>query len=428
MGSTASPDDKHCELSGGIIFSNSVIRKIKGNIDTCLKNSLGSRHSESIYNCVKLSTDIQECQTSWQGINISSFKLNSYKVYRDLYFLKEDENFNKATSVYPVHTPDDFYMLHAYFSRLHLEDIQKKMKSLELESQNVSNGSISNDVLEVRWPLGVPNSAKPQSRHDILVWTHLNLTHSFMSDQETNVKLLSNIEREDIQKIIARILTDVSKKHPTWKFHELKSAYKKFDAVRGMDYRIQILFRNEEKQEFLKSYEVVKPISLIEIVPSPYVTESTRITILLPTFEHDIENAIDFVQRYEKNCMENQDNTFLMLVMLYRIDSSNKGETDVFLRLKTLALSLSEKYKGFNSRVAWVSIRLPEEFSDDYNENDLMINSVYGKNEVLSLAVTDLALRKVGLESLVMIVSNTVTFKMEFLNRVSFYRFFFLRK
>lgn len=418
MGSKASPDDKHCELSGGIIFSNSVIRKIKSNVDACVKNAIGNRHSETIFNCVKLSTDIQECQTSWQGININSFKLNSYKVYRDLYFLKEDEKFNQAVSVYPVHTPDDLYMLHAYFSRLHLEDIQKRMKSLEQESQNISNGTISNNILEVRWPLGVPNSGKPQSRHDILVWTHLNLTHSYMSDPETNVKPLTKIEQEDIQKILNRILTDAAKKHPNLKFDKLRSAYKKFDAVRGMDYRMQLAFRDPENIEVLKSYEVVKPISLIEIVPSPYVTESTRITIVLPTFEHNIENSMDFVNRYQQTCMESQDNTFLMLVLLYRVDSSNKGDADVFLRLKTLALSLSEKYKGDNSRVAWVSIRLPEEFSDDYNENDLMINSVYGMNEVLSLAVTDLALRKIGLESLVMLISNTVSFKSDFLNRV----------
>lgn len=62
------------------------------------------------------------------------------------------------------------------------------------------------------------------------------------------------------------------------------------------------------------SFEVVKPLGFVEIVPSPYVTESTRIAILMPTFENQIEEAFDFIRRYEKTCMENQDNTSLMLV------------------------------------------------------------------------------------------------------------------
>lgn len=48
-----------------------------------------------------------------------------------------------------------------------------------------------------------------------------------------------------------------------------------------------------------------------------------------------------------------------------------------------------------------------------------MLNSVYGKQEILSLVMTDLALRKIGLENLVMVASNTMSFKADFLNRVS---------
>lgn len=64
------------------------------------------------------------------------------------------------------------------------------------------------------------------------------------------------------------------------------------------------------------SFEAVKPLGRVEILPSPYVTESTRIAILLPTFEHQINDAMDFVMHYEKTCMEHQDNTFLMMVRL----------------------------------------------------------------------------------------------------------------
>lgn len=92
----------------------------------------------------------------------------------------------------------------------------------------------------------------------------------------------------------------------------------------------------------------------------------------------------------------------------------------MFSDLKTVALQLSEKYKSDGSRIAWVSIRLPEQFANISNESSsTMLSSMYGNQEILSLVVTDLALRKIGLESLVMICSNSMSIKPDVLNRVS---------
>lgn len=164
---------------------------------------------------------------------------------------------------------------------------------------------------------------------------------------------------------------------------------------------------------------MVKPLGRVEIIPSPYVTESTRIALLLPTFEHQIKETMEFIHRYEKTCMEHQDNTFLMLVLLYRVNSPNRNRDDVFAEPKRVALELSEKYKADGSRIAWVSIRLTDKFSSmDPTAESIMLRSMYGNNEILSLVATDLALRKIGLESLVMICSSSMTFRTDFLNRV----------
>lgn len=163
----------------------------------------------------------------------------------------------------------------------------------------------------------------------------------------------------------------------------------------------------------------MKPLGRVEILPSPYVTESTRIALLLPIFVHQIKESLEFIKYYEKTCMEHQDNTFLMLVLLYQANSPSKEKNDIFIELKNIALQLSDKYKADGSRIAWVSIRLPEIFSEsDSNGDSVMLSSLYGKNGILSLVVTDLSLRKIGLESLVMITSNRMTFKADFLNRV----------
>lgn len=224
-----------------------------------------------------------------------------------------------------------------------------------------------------------------------------------------------------MQKVIDRTLADVSKKYPYLTFNRLHSAYRRFDPVRGMDYQLRIIFVDTRTSKtIMKTFEAVKPLGKVEILSSPYVTESTRIAMLMPVFEHQITEASEFVSNYEKTCMSQQDNTFLMLVFLYQAESPSKSKEDAFHGLKSTALRLSEKYKTDGSRIAWVSIRLPEKFNDLYpKDSAAAINSVYGRQEIISLVMTDLALRKIGLESLVMIVSNDMKFKSDFLNRVS---------
>ncbi|CRL04340.1 CLUMA_CG017432, isoform A, partial [Clunio marinus] len=411
-------EEKYCDLRAGIVFSSSIIKKIQKKLDSCVRGADGNHHSLNIGKCVEMAANIKECQESFQGVTISSYSLSNHKIYRDLHQLRKDPFFNTSTSIFPVTTTDDIYILHAYFSRLHLEAVQSRIKSLEREAQNVGNGTVAKNVLEVHWPLGVPNSVKPAVRHDMLVWTHLNLTHSFMGDEGVNVKPLNKIDSQNIKKILDGILNEVGKKYPELIYESLQSAYMKFDTVRGMDYRIHLNFRDSNGELVLKGFEVVKPISLIQIIPSPYVTESTRIAMIVPTFVHRIEETMNFIKRYEEICMQNKDSTTLMLVLLYNSNASNKAESDVFYNLKNFAIETSKRIKTDDSRIAWVSIRLPSEYDYTYHESDEMLSSMYANQEILSLAATDLALRKIGLESLVLLFTNVAHFKNDFLNRV----------
>lgn len=103
---------------------------------------------------------------------------------------------------------------------------------------------------------------------------------------------------------------------------------------------------------------------------------------------------------------------------MYPVDAPSKGLDDTFITLKTVATNLTEKYKNDGSRIQWVSIRLPSDIPRTTESENIVLTSLYGKNEILGLAATDLALRKIGLDSLIMIVSTSMTFRTDFLNRV----------
>ncbi|XP_050083996.1 chondroitin sulfate synthase 2 [Anopheles aquasalis] len=410
---------RYCDLNAGIILSSGVIRKVRANLDWCVRNALGDDHSNNIGKCVRYSAKLNGCHDRWQGVPVSSYRLSSFKIYRDFHLIAKEPSFNGASTVFPVTAADDFYLLHAYFSRVHLETNNERKRQVQEEALQIAGGALSNEVLEVRWPLGVPRTSPPESRHDIIKWTALNLTHIFMRNTEENVRRLSVVDEEDIRNVLNKTITEAGRNQPDDEYRGLHSAYKRFDAVRGMEYRLLLTFYDRRRKRMrTRSFEVIKPISLIEIVPSPYVTESTRVAILLPVLEQQVQETEQFLESYERTCMDSQDNTFLMLIFFYRLDTPSKGDEDVFLPLKNIALAVTEKHKQDGSRVAWVSIRLPPELSAPFDDNHRYYSSLYGAHGRLAFAAVDLALRKIGLESLVLVCSNAATFRPDFLNRV----------
>ncbi|EAA13433.5 AGAP001050-PA [Anopheles gambiae str. PEST] len=414
-----SNQNQYCDLNAGIILSSGLIRKVRANLDWCVRNAVSNYHSVNIGKCVKYSAKIKTCHQSWQGVDITSYNIAGYKIYRDFHLIAEQEAFNKAAMVYPITSMDDFYLLHAYYSRVHLKQNTIVKRLLQNDAMQLSNRTLSNDILEVRWPLGVPKSNPTESRHDVVPWVTLNTTHSFMWQSEVNVKRLSAIDEEDIRNVLNKTILHAIRTHPDAEFRGIHTAYKRFDTVRGMDYRLLLNFYDRKRRTMVqKSFEVIKPISLIEIIPSPYVTESTRVALLLPVFESQILEAEQFMELYEKTCMESQDNTFLMLIFFYRAETPSKGDQDVFLPLKNIALALTEKHKQDGSRVAWVSIRLPIDESITFNNSNRYSSSLNVPQTLMNFVAVDLALRKIGLESLVIVCTNSASFRPDFLNRV----------
>ena len=55
-----------------------------------------------------------------------------------------------------------------------------------------------------------------------------------------------------------------------------------------------------------------------EIIPMPFVTENSRISLIVPVNEGDLRASLGLVKSFAKNCIEKGDRVFLMLVFLYR--------------------------------------------------------------------------------------------------------------
>lgn len=89
--------------------------------------------------------------------------------------------------------------------QLNLEAIHAESHRLEQSVKQILNGSISNDILQVRWPLGVPPPNQPETRYDVLTWSLMNETHQIMPNSDENIRLLSKIDQEDIKVSVLKI-------------------------------------------------------------------------------------------------------------------------------------------------------------------------------------------------------------------------------
>jgi len=68
--------------------------------------------------------------------------------------------------------------------------------------------------------------------------------------------------------------------------------------------------------------EVSKLLGKVEMLSVPYVTENTRVNILLPVHTYEKEDAFNFLKQYKQICIDKKEKTMLMLVRLL-INKSN---------------------------------------------------------------------------------------------------------
>lgn len=91
---------------------------------------------------------------------------------------------------------------------------------------------------------------------------------------------------------------------------------------------------------------------------------------------------------------------------MYDPQSPSKGNNDVYHRIKTRAMNLTDKYRKDQLKITWLSIRLP------------MPSINIAEHTIVKIAVADLATKKYSPESLLLFVNPKMQLKPEYLNRV----------
>uniref|UniRef100_A0A1B6L696 Hexosyltransferase n=1 Tax=Graphocephala atropunctata TaxID=36148 RepID=A0A1B6L696_9HEMI len=404
---TSDAAEKICSLDSGILLSNSVVKKMQRSLEWCVKNAVTKDDNVNFGRCVFHSSQVP-CSESAQGTKFQTFVLKKGQISSLIPPVTNDnQKFDKSIIIGPLYKAEQYYSIHFYFSMKIAAALNEAVEDFRKSVMKLSTSQMPETS---RWPVASQPPATPLSHFDVLRWDHFTLTHKYLNNDFTNLVPLSGADKEDIQRIVSKAITHVEDNYNgALKFHSFINGYQKFDPSRGMDYIIDLEFRETTSGKTVhKRFEVFKSLGKVEMVPVPYVTENVRVHVVIPVLSSDSERIMTFLKQYSINAMEKKDLQFLMLVFIYNSHESSKGDSDIFKEVKNKALTLSNKFEKVGNLIKWHSIKLPA------NRSDFAILT----ESLLDFAVLDSVLKKFSLESLVLVGRPNMEVRLDYFNRV----------
>ena len=156
--------------------------------------------------------------------------------------------------------------------------------------------------------------------------------------------------------------------------------------------------------------EACRPITHVETVPMPYVTESSRVNILLPVFEaKDTASVVKFIRDFSHNLLGKSEDVHLTVMLFYPPSSLTEAQTDVYSAVKESVTQITRSQtKKDEIKIHLTSYKLQENSSRLSDTRPLDMISV----DLLS------SMKRFVPESLIFLCYPHSEIHSDFLNRV----------
>ncbi|XP_074013401.1 chondroitin sulfate glucuronyltransferase isoform X1 [Numenius arquata] len=252
------------------------------------------------------------------------------------------------------------------------------------------------------WPVGINAPFLPKSRFEVISWDYFTEQHLFSCPDGSPKCELSGASKADVSEIIESALEQLNSRYqPLLRFskRQLLNGYRRFDPTRGMEYTLDLLLevvtQKGHSHVLAKRVSLVRPLSKVEIIPMPYVTEATRVQLVLPLTVQDLDFVSNFLDMFAMNTLDTHDNALLTLLFIYHpYDAQRVSQVDVFAGVKAMVGELEKRYAEV--KIPWISV----------------------KTEVPSqVKLMDIVSKKHPVDTLFFLASVWTEINMEFLNR-----------
>ncbi|XP_003742313.2 chondroitin sulfate glucuronyltransferase [Galendromus occidentalis] len=372
MGTPLATDPRICDLEYGILFSESVLFRILPNLQKC-RGDADFLDDDDALTCLLKYNPIS-CQTRVGNSQYLSVDADSRLDPRSF-----SDSQRPVISVAPLNYHNNFYQLNHKLDQQTYKKVQRQLVGISSNIAEINDRCSLPDL----WPRGLRKFFQPKKRFDVIRTTYFNMTHLFWNTDNKVIEALNEISSSDIESIVR-----ACEKHLQEKV-TLVNGWLTVDPVIGATYLIDVSLNGN-----LKRLKVVRPLSLSELTPMPYVTESTRISIVVVVHGGEIDRALAFLQNYSK-LMQKGDNSMLLLVFAYR---DKENEEDGFDRVRKLAETYSKQFLKKAARIAVLKIQCPEHIPE--------------------FGLIDIVASKLSPEGIMLIVQPNVLLTENFLNRV----------
>uniref|UniRef100_K7FD90 Hexosyltransferase n=1 Tax=Pelodiscus sinensis TaxID=13735 RepID=K7FD90_PELSI len=254
------------------------------------------------------------------------------------------------------------YRLHKHFAQVELEKTYQEIQQLQLEIQNTSSLSADGDH-GATWPIGITPPFQPKTRFEVLRWDYFTEEQLYSCVDGSPKCELHGVDMADVADVVATAMEELTRKsQPVLHIRkqQLVNGYRRFDPTRGMEYtldlQVEVVTQKGHSRSVIKRVHLVRPLSEVEIIPMPYVTEASRINVILPLTAHDRDHASHFLEVYAAAAFESRENAVLTFLFIYDpFEAQQVVQNDIFAPVKARIAEYERKYAEV--KIPWISVK-----------------------------------------------------------------------
>ncbi|XP_020350301.1 chondroitin sulfate glucuronyltransferase [Oncorhynchus nerka] len=348
---------RYCHGGYGYLLSRSLLARLQPHLDTCRNDILSVRPDEWLGRCIIDYLGLS-CVEVHQEMTYRYFELGKNADPE-----REDRaQFKNAFTVHPVSEPSLMYRLHKRFSQIELDWTYLQIQQLQVQINNLSELTPEGKA-GATWPIGVNPPFRPKTRFEVINWEYFTEEHIYSCPDSSPKCELRGADRADVSAVLETAVERLNERYqPQLRFRKrhLLNGYRRFDPTRGMEYVLDLALeaftQKGHNQVIAKRVSLLRPLSTIEIIPMPYVTEATRVQVILPVTANEQDYVSNFLDMYVMNTLDTHDNVLLTFLFVYDpFDAQRISQADVFAGIKAMIGEVEKRYGDV--KIPWISVK-----------------------------------------------------------------------
>ncbi|XP_061698282.1 chondroitin sulfate synthase 2 [Syngnathoides biaculeatus] len=350
-------EGSYCYGGFGYLLSRTLLLRLQPFLENCRNDILSARPDEWLGRCI-IDYTSTNCVNNFEGLEYHHYQLEKNSDPSK----EESEQFRRALTVHPVSDPEQMYRLHRHFTEIELQKTYDEIAKIQAEIKNVSVDAFDGSRT-AQWPVGINPPFEPKSRFEVLKWEYFTEEEIYSCVDGSPKCELGGVDRLDVADVIDVAVGELNKKYKPilhLKKQRLVNGYRRFDPTRGMEYtldlQLEVANQKGHSRSITKRVHLLRPLSQLEIIPMPYVTEGTRVHAIIPITALDRDYVEHFLKVFASNAFETSENIILTFLFIYDpVEAQQVNQNDIFAGVKTQINLYERKYPAV--KIPWISVK-----------------------------------------------------------------------